>query len=111
MLSVAEQENLYVVIEAVLGSDAALRDAKRYYNEQTVEIVEQMVEANATCNANMKELVTELLSGGRMMAKGWLRKAISHTRTHVKHSGAFRGYGCQVTTKSHWKSAILTSYI
>lgn len=110
MLSAAEKENLYLIIEAVLGVDAALRDAKSSYGEQTVEIVEQMVEANATCNANMKELVQDLLSGGRVMAKGWLRRAISQTRSHVKHSGSFRGYGCQVTTKSRWKTAILTSF-
>lgn len=111
MLTAAEQDNLYAVIETVLGVDAAFQRATRQFNEQTVEVVESMIEANATCNANMKELITDLLSGGRVMTKGWLRRSISTTRKHVKRSGGFNGYGCQVGTKSRWKSPILTSTI
>lgn len=111
MLSKAEQEGLYNVIEAVLGADANLRNARYRFNDQTVEVAEKMIEENAKCNANMKQLVTDLLAGGKVMAKGWLRKAISKAQTQVKRSDSFKGYGCLATTKSRWRTALINTTV
>lgn len=107
-LSEQEKEQLYSLILAFIGEDAAISQAKLRFTEHTVEVVEEMISSNLNCNDAMKSLAGNLISGGRVMATGWLRRSLGHASKSVK-SSTLRGYGCLVTTKSRWKTDILLS--
>lgn len=63
MLTTAEKNDLYAIIVASLGEDAAIRANTGGFNELTVEVVEQALTEQAKCNQSMKQLVIGLLNG------------------------------------------------
>lgn len=107
-LTEQEKDQLYSIISAFIGEDIAILAARSRFTEQTVAVVEDMVTTNMNCNESMKSLVSEILSGGRVLATGWLKRALGAASKAVKNS-TLNGYGCLVTTKSRWKTEILVS--
>ena len=67
-----------------------------------------MISSNLNCNEAMKSLAADLVSGGRVLATGWLRRSLGHAAKAIRKS-VLKGYGCLVTTKSRWKTDILVS--
>lgn len=110
MLNSAEKDYLYDIISAVLGEDRSIKAYKTSFNETTISVVEKMVETNFQCNANLKELIKGLLGGTAQISKGWLKKLLKTTKKKVSKS-ELKGYGCLVSVKSRWKSAIINSAI
>lgn len=107
-LTEQEKDQLYSIISAFIGGDSAILAARSRFTEQTVAAVEDMVTTNMNCNESMKSLVSEILSGGRVLATEWLKRALGAASKAVKNS-TLRGYGCLVTTKARWKTEILIS--
>lgn len=107
-LSEQEQEQLHLLIVAFIGEDAAISQARPRFTEQTVAVVEDMIASNLTCNEAMESLGADLVSGGRVLATGWLRRSLGQAARAIKKS-TLKGYGCLVTTKARWKTDILVS--
>ncbi len=107
MLTSQEKDDLYFLIALILGEDPSIKAYKPSFNDQTVGVVEDMIAANIECNKTMKDLLSGLLSGGRVAAKGWLKKSLGSLKKSLKKSVPLNGYGCLVSTKSRWKSAII----
>lgn len=110
MLTANEKEYLLEIIFATVGEDQAIGNYKSGFNDETVAVVENMIEANTTCNEDMRKLAKDLIGGGSKLAKGWLKKVIKATKKKVSAS-ELRGYGCLVSTKSRWKTQIISSAI
>lgn len=110
MLSADEQDKLYMLITSIIGEDQTIKNHKPIFNEATIEVVEDMVEANIQCNTNMRQLITELVGGASNMTKGWLKKLLKTTKKSLSRI-QLHGYGCLAATKARWKSAILVSTI
>ncbi|REL26641.1 hypothetical protein DXX93_08655 [Thalassotalea euphylliae] len=108
MLSEKEKNELYLLISALIGEDESIRARKSAFNQKTVKVVEKMNAANVDCNALVKKLLASLSSGKSLTSNGWLKKSLDALSKFIgKHE--LKGYGCLVTTKSRWKSAILVS--
>lgn len=110
MLSREEKEYLYQIISAVIGEDASIKAYAISFNENTVLVVEEMVEENFRCNANMKQLVCGLLGSATQLMKGWLNKLLKGTKKKLSKS-ELKGYGCLVAVKAKWKNAIILSVV
>lgn len=110
MLTANEKDYLLEMIFAVIGEDQAVRNYKSGFNEETVAVVEQMIEANTSCNENMRKLAKDLLGGSTTLAKGWLKKVLKSAKKRVSAS-ELHGYGCLVSTKSRWKTRIISTAI
>ncbi len=110
MLSNEEKDYLYDIISAVIGEDHSIKVYKIGFNETTIDVVEKMVEQNFQCNSNMKELIKGLLGGASILSKGWLKKMLKVGKKEVSKT-ELKGYGCLVSVKSKWKSAIINSTI
>ena len=110
MLSTSEKNYLYDVIAALIGDDHSVKAYRGNFNENTISVVEDMIAANAQCNANMKELVSELVGAGAKFSKGWLKVVLKRSKKKISKS-TFRGYGCLVSVKSRWKTAIVNTAI
>lgn len=100
-LSNEEKDHLHTVIVAFVGDDPSLHAVKPAFNENTVTAVEEMISQNLKCNESMKLLVAEMLSGGRVMASGWLRRSLGAASKAVKAS-VFNGAGCRSATRAKW---------
>lgn len=110
MLTTAEKENLYDLLVAIIGEDNTIKVYKHSFNETTVAIVEDMLAADSKCNANMRKLILDLSKGSGLVAKGWLKKVLKLNHKMLKKLD-LKGYGCQVSVKSRWKTAIINSAI
>lgn len=110
MLTSSEKDYLYQIIAGLIGEDTSIKAYRSQFNENTISVVEEMVAANSQCNASMKDLVTDLLGAGATLSKGWLKKALKTSKKKISKS-TFRGYGCLVSVKSRWKTAIVSSAI
>lgn len=110
MLTKSEKDNLYYLIIAVIGHDATVKIYRHDFNDNTVDIVEDMLSADSKCNANMRKLVVDLSSSGSLATKGWLKKLLKFNSKVIKKID-LKGYGCQVSVKSRWKTAIINSAI
>lgn len=110
MLTHNEKERLYEIIAAVIGDDPAIKSYRNGFNENTVSVVEDMIVANRNCNANMRELLKDLLGASAMFSKGWLKKFLKMSKKKISKT-ELRGYGCLVSVKSRWKTAIINSAI
>ena len=108
MLSKQEKDRLYDIIVSVIGKDASIAAVKGGFNDKTVAVVERMFQASSECNENMKRLVVEIVGSSAFVAKGWLKKLLRYSKEGISKT-TFKGYGCLVTVKSHWKSAIIIS--
>lgn len=105
-LSNEEKDHLHTLIVAFVGDDPSLHAVKPAFNENTVTAVEEMISQNLKCNESMKLLVAEMLSGGRVMASGWLRRSLGAASKAVKAS-VFNGAGCRSATRAKWMTYIL----
>lgn len=94
MLSDSEKEFLYEIIAAMIGNDESIKAQTKYFNEETISVVESMVAASDECNANMKKFITELVGATIPFSRGWLKIAIKATKKKISKSN-FNGYGCQ----------------
>ena len=110
MLTILEKENLYNLIVSIIGEDATIKLYKQNFNENTVDVVEDMLSADSKCNQNMRKLILDLSKSGGLVAKGWLRKLLKFNKKVLKEID-LKGYGCQVSVKSRWKTAIINSAI
>lgn len=110
MLNHEEKDYLYDIISSIIGEDNSIKAYRPSFNESTISVVEEMVEANFQCNANMQELIKSLLGGGARLSKGWLKKLLKGSKKKLSKS-ELKGYGCLVSVKSRWKTAIITSTI
>lgn len=110
MSTTLEKENLYNLIAAIIGDDATLKVYRHGFNENTVEIVENMLSADSKCNKNMKKLVMNISKSGSIATKGWLKKLLKVNSKALKKIN-LKGYGCQVSVKSRWKTAVTNSAI
>ena len=108
MLSHNEKEQLYEIIAAVIGEDQSIKAYKHGFNDNTVLVVEDMIEANRLCNKNMQELVKDLLGASTVLTRGWLKKFLKASKRKVSKT-ELRGYGCLASVKSRWKTAIIAS--
>lgn len=108
MLSVEDKNDLYTVIVAIVGEDRSLLAYKPGFNSNTVEVVEDLISEAIKCNSNLRELVTDLLGGTRILVKGWLRRSLNESAKRVRKMN-LRGQGCMVSIKSRWKSVIILS--
>ena len=109
-LNEQEKDQLLSIINTLIGEDTAITNARARFNESTVALVEDMIGTNLTCNESIKSLVSDLLSGGKVLATGWLRRSLGRASKAVRNS-TLKGYGCLVATKSRWKTSILLSAI
>lgn len=110
-LTIKERNGLYTIIVSVIGEDVSIKQRKAYFNEQTIRVVQDMVQANKGCNEAMKELVTSLITAGRLPARKWLRRALGRINDLIKASDDFKGFGCKVSVKIKWKNPIImTTY-
>ena len=110
MLKSHEKDRLHDIIVAMIGEDSSIKAYKSGFNENTVAVVEEMINANVKCNANMKQLISDLLGASGTFAKGWLQKALAAAKQNLSIS-ELKGYGCLVAVKSRWKTAIINSTI
>lgn len=108
MLSEQQKNDLLRLIALFIGDDPSISSSKPYFNDATVNVVERMIEANMDCNQSIKELMTNLISGGRALSRGWLKRALGGAKAAIE-AAELKGYGCQVGTKSKWKPAIIIS--
>lgn len=108
MLSELQKNELHGLIVLFIGNDVSVSRSRPHFNSATVEVVERMIEANIDCNQTMKDLVSELISGGRVRSRGWLKHALGGARAMIERA-ELRGYGCQVSAKAKWKTAIIAS--
>ncbi len=111
MLTTNEQNTLYKLIVAFIGEDQGIKNYKSGFNERTILVVEDMIKANINCNLAMKNLLSGLVSAGKLTTRGWLKKALASIGYGLKSSGPLKGAGCLVVTKSKWKMAIISSSI
>lgn len=58
-LSEQEKDQLYSIISAIIGEDAAIHAARSRFTDDTVSVVEDMLVTNMNCNESMKLLVGE----------------------------------------------------
>ncbi len=71
-----------------------------------------MIRANIHCNNVMKDLLSALITAGKLSSKGWLKKILSSLdRVLGIQKEGLNGYGCSVAAKARWKSYIITSTI
>jgi hypothetical protein len=110
MLTHEEKQALYAVIAHAIGDDLHIRSYAHLFNERTIDVVEEMLSASATCNEDMRTLVAELIGAATVATKGWLRKVIKGTKRAILASDV-RGYGCAMSVKSRWRTAIVTSTV
>src|SRR5690606_18308330 len=110
MLSEQEKNALLGLIVVFIGNDPAIAARKSAFNSRTVHAVERMIEANIDCNGNIKQLVGDLVSGGRSLSRGWLKHALKAAEEIIE-GAKFNGYGCRVVAKSNWKTEILYSVL
>lgn len=109
-LSSEEKEALANIIEIIYGHDSQLLGMKDKYTEQTVEAVEKAFEAALVCNDSMKELVTSLVGGAKMLARGWLKRVLKEVDRKLSNDKLkFDGLACRVTAARNWKSEIILS--
>ena len=69
-----------------------------------------MIDAGTKCNANMKKLISDLLGASSTLTKGWLKKVLGAAKQNLDIS-ELKGYGCLVSVKARWKTAIIYSTI
>lgn len=108
MLSEQQKNELYRLIVVFIGDDPSISGSKLGFNGATVDVVERMIAANIECNQSVKELVSDLVSGGRTLSRGWLKQVLGGAQV-VIDSAELRGYGCRVFSKARWKTEILYS--
>lgn len=109
-LSQDEKESLANIIEIIYGHDSQLLSMKNKYTEKTVEAVESAFEAALVCNDSMKELVTSLVGGAKLFAKGWLKRFLKEIDRKLSNDKLkFDGLACRVTAGRNWKSEIILS--
>lgn len=108
MLSTEDKDALYDLITAVIGEDASIRAARHRFNEATIGVAEVLLKESARCNAGMYELLTGLVGGASLLAKGWLRRSLKVVSRAMKESDyRLNGYACRVAIKSQWKREVL----
>lgn len=84
---------------------------RAYFNEATVEAVEDALIRLADCNEWMKELLTDVVSGGRLAARGWLRKALKKThKALTKDKSRWNGAGCRNFIRAFRRSEIESTF-
>ena len=108
MLTNEEKQYLYKFISACIGEDLTIKQYVPLFNDNTVEVVEQMVNENIKCNARMKDLLTGLIGGAAYFTKGWLKRLLKTAKKELSDM-QLNGMGCIAFVKSRWKSAILLS--
>lgn len=108
MLSELQKNELHRLIVLFIGNDVSVSRSKPHFSTATVEVVERMIEANVDCNQTMKNLIAELISGGKARSRGWLKHALGGASAMIERA-ELRGYGCQVSAKAKWKTAIIVS--
>lgn len=110
MLTPQEKDKLYTIIISVVGEDTSIKNYKAYFNEQTVDIVMDMVKENKDCNEAMKALAINLMEGSKLSPSRWIKRAFTILKGYTKES-EFNGLACKAFTKYHWKKAIVNSTI
>lgn len=110
MLSAHEKKELYQIIVFLIGDDPAVKSYQQGFIRKTVDVVEEMINASMNCNQNLKDLFSDLASGGGMVARGWLKRSLDVASSLIKRT-ELRGYGCQAVIKSAWKTRILRSAV
>ncbi len=110
MLSHNEKEYLYEIIAAIIGENHSIKIYKNGFNENTVSVIEEMIETNSKCNSNMRDLVKDLLGASAIISRGWLKKFLKASKKKISKT-ELRGYGCLVSIKSRWITAIISSTI
>lgn len=105
MLTAIEKNKLYDIITSVIGENASLRTKKHLFNEQTVNVVKDMIKANKDCNEAMKSLATNLMHVSKISASRWVKRAFTILKGYTEES-EFNGLACRNTTALHWKTAI-----
>lgn len=110
MMTPKEKDTLYIIISSAIGEDPTVKLYVRHFNEQTVEVVEEMIASNRACNANMRKLVSDLAGGSSTLAKGWLRRLLKTSHKTIQRSD-LNGYACSIATRSRWRTEIINSTI
>lgn len=108
MLSEKQKADLLLLIELFIGEDASISRHRTHFNDATVDVVERMIDANKECNQTVRKLFADLANGGQAISRGWL-KSVLGTLGETISASDLNGYGCRVTAKSKWKTAIILS--
>lgn len=107
-MTAEEKENLLVIINYTIGTDPSISALKNRFTERTVEVAESMLMELSKCNEAIKKLVADLISGGKVLARGWLKRVLNVAARVVKES-TFRTHSCSVTVKYQWKRSLILS--
>lgn len=109
-LTSAEQDALARIIEVLYGYDSQIISLKKQFNVKTAEVVETAMQAMATCNDTMKKLLADLAGGGKILARGWLRKTLRAAEQKLTDEKLqLNGLGCRVSAARNWKTEIVMS--
>lgn len=103
-----EKQSLLEIIEFILGHDPSISQLKDNFGEETVIVVETILEELEKCNSSFRELLADLVSAGRLRTKGWLRRIIGAVAREIKRS-SMRFYICSVNIKIRYKSSLINS--
>lgn len=103
-----EKHYLLEIIESVIGHDPIIADLEDDFNEDTISVVEIVLEELEKCNGSFRELLSGLLSGGRLRTKGWLKRILGIVSKEINRSN-INFYICSLNIKIRYKSTLINS--
>lgn len=111
-LTQIEKDQLMEIIEVSFGYNSKISAFKDNFNDYTVEVVEQALEALSECSVTLKQLILSVVSVGTLMTKGWLKKFLGDVYNAIRNEKVkLSGAGCRFSTISKWQSEIVNTAI
>lgn len=110
-LTEEEKDVLLDLIILIYGNSVDYSRQRDQFNEHTIAKVEDALIRLANCNDWMKELLTDLAGGGRLAARGWLKKALKTThKALTKDKSRWNGAGCRNFVRAFQRSEIESTF-
>jgi hypothetical protein len=75
-LSSDDRKDFLIILDIVYQGKVDFSRQTQFFSDQTVLVVEELLQDLIECNAYLKSLVTDLVGGASYFAKGWLRKSL-----------------------------------
>ncbi|TRX76602.1 hypothetical protein [Pseudomonas mangiferae] len=106
-----EKDELIGMMGLLYGDDFAQTIDRSAITDSTYDQVEDALIALTRCNENMKELVTDLVGGGRRLAaRGWLKKSLKQVHKALKKDkSSWNGLACRNVLRLYRRTAIETT--
>jgi hypothetical protein len=107
-----EKDDLIGMMKLLYGEDVVQTIDRNSLNENTYLQVEDALIALTRCNSHMKELITDLVGGGRRLAaRGWLKKSLKTLHKALKKDkSSWNGLACQNIIRLYRRTAIEATY-